>query len=203
MMTRRSVLGLGLVACLPAVLRGQDSAPTVPVGGGADTTILLADPLRNPFSVGQLRDSLTAADSDPILIATERRLRCTCGCTLDVYTCRTTDFTCTYSPAMHKEIKALFADGKTPEQVVGVFVAREGEAILMAPPARGFNLAGYLVPGLVMASGLLGLVAWIGRRRGAVAAADGASPVIPTDMTRAPDADDRAALRRALEDVES
>lgn len=173
------------------------------IGGGTDTTTVLADPLRNPFSVGQLRDSLTAADSDPILIATERRLRCTCGCTLDVYTCRTTDFTCTYSPAMHKEIKALFADGKTPEQVIGVFVAREGEAILMAPPARGFNLAGYLVPGIVMAAGLLGLIAWIGRRRGAVAATEGTTAVIPAGTAHAPDADDRAALRRALEDVES
>ncbi len=200
MMTRRAVLGLGMAALLPRVLRGQDPILT---GGGVDTTAALADPLRNPFSVGRLRDSLTAADSDPVLIATERRLRCTCGCTLDVYTCRTTDFTCTYSPAMHKEVKALFADGKTPEQVIDVFVAREGEAILMAPPARGFNLAGYLVPGLVMAAGLLGLVAWIGRRRGSVAAAEGAIPVSPAGAAHAPDADARAALRRALEDVDS
>ncbi len=200
MMTRRSALGLGLAALIPGMLRGQDSTMS---GGGSDTTTALADPLQNPYSVGRLRAPLTAADSDPVLIATERRLRCTCGCTLDVYTCRTTDFTCTYSPAMHKEVKALFADGKTPEQVIGVFVAREGEAILMAPPARGFNLAGYFVPGLVMAAGLLGLVAWIGRRRGTVAAAEGTTPVIATDRAKAPDADARAALRRALEDVES
>ncbi|HET9066323.1 MAG TPA: cytochrome c-type biogenesis protein CcmH [Gemmatimonadales bacterium] len=200
MMTRRALLGVGIAAIVPGRLRGQD---TTIAGGGGDTTTALADPLRNPFSVGRLRDSLTAADSDPILIATEKRLRCTCGCTLDVYTCRTTDFTCTYSPAMHTEIKALFADGKTPEQVIGVFVAREGEAILMAPPARGFNLAGYLVPGLVMAAGLLGLVAWIGRRRGAVAAAEGTTPVMTTAAITEPDAGARAALRRALEDIES
>jgi len=200
MMTRRALVGLGVAALVPGLLHGQDA---MSIGGGDDTTTALADPLRNPFSVGRLRDPLTAADSDPILIATERRLRCTCGCTLDVYTCRTTDFTCTYSPAMHKEIKALFADGKTPEQVIEVFVAREGEAILMAPPARGFNLAGYLVPGLVMAAGVLGLIAWIGRRRGAVAAAEGTTPVMATGAAAAPDAEARAALRRALEDVES
>lgn len=200
MMTRRAVLGYGLAALLPQALRAQDTAG---IGAGADTTAALADPLRNPFSVGRLRDSLTAADSDPVLIATERRLRCTCGCTLDIYTCRTTDFTCTYSPALHQEIKDLFAAGQTPEQVIGVFVAREGEAILMSPPARGFNLAGYLVPGLVMAAGMLGLIAWIGRRRGSVAAAEGTTPVASLDPTSAPDDDARAALRQALEDIES
>lgn len=210
MISRRALVGAGVAALLPTAVRSQgvagavqgDSTPLATLGGG-DTAAVVADPLRNPLAVGRLRDSLTAADSDPVLIATERRLRCTCGCTLDIYTCRTTDFTCTYSPALHKEIKALFAAGKTPEEVIGVFVAREGEAILMAPPARGFNLAGYLVPGLVMAAGALGLVAWIGRRRQAVAHAE-AVPALPTHSgIPTPDAASEEALRRALEEVES
>ena len=36
--------------------------------------------------------------------ALEHRLKCQCGCILDVYTCRTTDFSCPVSPAMHRDV---------------------------------------------------------------------------------------------------
>jgi cytochrome c-type biogenesis protein CcmH len=195
MIARRRFLGLGLVAVLPTLLAAQDEGPATPVAPQAD-------PLRDPFSVGRVRDSLTTMDSDPVIIATERRLRCTCGCTLDIYTCRTTDFTCTFSPALHKEIVAMYIAGQTPEQIIDTFVAREGEAILMAPPAEGFNLTGYLLPGLLMAAGLLGLSAWIMRRKVAVAAVAPA-PAGSPGAVAAPDADQMAQLRRALDDVES
>ena len=44
--------------------------------------------------------------------AIEQRLACTCGCTLDIFTCRTTDFTCTYSPELHREVVALHERGE-------------------------------------------------------------------------------------------
>ena len=34
--------------------------------------------------------------------------------------------------------------------MIAAFVAKHGEQILMAPQAEGFNLAGYLVPGIVI-----------------------------------------------------
>ena len=200
MMDRRHFLGGSLAALLP--LTGRQAAG--PQADSGTVAPAVADPLRNPYAVGRLRDSLRPIDSDPVVIAIERRLRCTCGCTLDVYTCRTTDFTCTYSPAMHREVVTLYTDGQTPEQILASFVAREGEAILMAPPAEGFNLVGYLLPGLAVAAGGLALLAWIGRRRAAVAAA-GASPAAP-EVTAAgspPDDDQRARLQRTLDDVES
>src|SRR4051794_6291308 len=43
------------------------------------------------------RPSMNADERD----ALEHQIRCQCGCTLDVYTCRTTDFSCQVSPAMH------------------------------------------------------------------------------------------------------
>ncbi|HRX17511.1 MAG TPA: cytochrome c-type biogenesis protein CcmH [Gemmatimonadales bacterium] len=193
MIDRRRFLALGAVALVPAVLRAQDEAPAVPVAPDAD-------PLRDPFTVGRVRDSLTAMDSDAVIIALERRLRCTCGCTLDIYTCRTTDFTCTFSPALHKEIVALYTAGQTPEQIIATFVAREGESILMAPPAEGFNLTGYLLPGLLMAAGLLGLIAWIMRRKapGAVP-----TPAATGPTATRPDEDQLAELRRALDEVDA
>jgi len=87
-----------------------------------------------------------AADNDAGIQAIEKRLRCSCGCGLDIYTCRTTDFSCTYSPALHKDVLRLAGQGKTAQQIIDEFVAQYGEAALMAPPKRGFNLAGTSFP---------------------------------------------------------
>jgi cytochrome c-type biogenesis protein CcmH/NrfF len=190
--SRRLFLGSLAAAAGSAALRplaAQDTAAAVQ-----------GDRLRDPYSIGIARDTVTAIDNDPGIIAIERQLRCTCGCTLDIYTCRTTDFTCTYSPALHKELVAMVQEGKSAEEVIIFFVEREGEKILMAPVAQGFNLAGYLVPGLGVAAASLALAAYLSRRRGAVAAtADGgAGAVLPP-----PDAEAIARLKRALDDVES
>ena len=104
----------------------------------------------DPSRAGRPREATTAADTDAAIQAIEKRLRCSCGCGLDIYTCRTTDFTCTYSPALHKEVVRLAEQGKTDQQIIDEFIAQYGEAVLMAPPRRGFNLAGYFVPSIAI-----------------------------------------------------
>ena len=101
-------------------------------------------------------EPVTVADNDAVIRAIEKQLHCTCGCNLDVYTCRTTDFTCTVSPAMHQHVVGLAERGMTGQQIIDQFVREHGVAILMAPPKRGFNLAGYFVPSvLIVAAGLV------------------------------------------------
>jgi len=156
------------------------------------------DPLYRPDLVQQ-RAVATAADNDPAVKELERKLKCTCGCNLDIYVCRTTDFTCQYSPALHTEVLDLRSAGKTPDEVVAAFVAKYGEQILMAPPPEGFNLAGYLVPGVGVAivGTLIGLVLL---RRARLAAP---APAIPSGpAVTAASAADREKLRRALADVQ-
>lgn len=104
----------------------------------------------DPERAGRAREVTTAADNDASIQAIEKQLKCSCGCGLDIYTCRTTDFTCTYSPALHKEVVRLAEQGKTGQQIIDEFVAQYGEAVLMAPPRRGFNLAGYFVPSILI-----------------------------------------------------
>lgn len=156
------------------------------------------DPLFRP-DVVQSRAVATAGDNDPVVKELERKLKCTCGCNLDVYVCRTTDFTCQYSPALHKELLDLRDAGRNPEEIVAAFVTKYGEQILMSPPPEGFNLAGYLVPGaVVLAAGtLIGLVL---HRRARMAEAAPATNTIssapqPTDA-------EREKLQRALADVQ-
>lgn len=192
MPSRRELLRRLAFGVVPFVMQGQVPAAVVRQKDAAD-------PLADPGMTGRAVAPLSRWDNDPGIIALERKLRCECGCTLDVYTCRTTDFTCTYSPAMHRTIVEQIRAGQTPEQVIAGFVARDGEQVLMAPVPEGFNLAGYLVPGLVVVSVGLALMAWLTRRRQQVApvAAAPATPAVADD----PDA--LARLQRALDEVDS
>jgi cytochrome c-type biogenesis protein CcmH len=168
--------------------------------------------LRDPAAAGRPRAPTEIADYDERIKAIEHRLACSCGCTLDIFTCRTTDFTCTYSPQLHREVVELDRAGKTAEEILDAFVAKYGEKALMAPKPEGFNLWGYLLPGsaIVLAGGAL--AAFIARRRVAVAAETpsgvGSGPgdmPVPTSAPQAganatPEEMDR--LRRALAAVE-
>ena len=110
----------------------------------------------DPARAGRPLDPVTAADNDAAIQAIEKQLHCTCGCNLDVYTCRTTDFTCTVSPALHQHVVGLAEKGMTGQQILDQFVRERGVAILMSPPKRGFNLAGYFVPSLlIVAAGVV------------------------------------------------
>ena len=144
--------------------------------------------LWDPSRAGRPLEPVTAADNDAALQAIEKRLHCTCGCGLDVYTCRTTDFTCTTSPAMHQRVVTLAQQGKSAQEILDAFVREGGVAILMAPPKRGFNLAGYFMPGVVIlvAAVLLTLALRRWTRAGAVGAWSPApAPSLPPDASAA------------------
>jgi cytochrome c-type biogenesis protein CcmH len=128
--------------------------------------------------------------------ALEHRLKCNCGCTLDVYTCRTTDFTCSVSPAMHRDVVALQQGGYDAAEILAAFEAVYGESVLMAPKRVGFNWAGYLVPFAALAAGAALVTAFL-RRRTAPAAA---IPTAAGTVTAAADADALARLEAAIRD---
>jgi len=121
---------------------------------------------------------VTARDNTDAIQAIEKQLRCTCGCQLNVYTCRTTDFTCTTSPAMHQQVLALADQGRSGPEIVDAFVKENGVSILMAPPRRGFNLAGYFTPSvLILAAAVLLILALRRWTRAAAPAMLAANPI--------------------------
>jgi cytochrome c-type biogenesis protein CcmH len=84
----------------------------------------------------------------------EHRLKCQCGtCTLDVYTCRTTDFNCPVSPSMHVDAMGLVSGGYGAQEILAAFRSVYGERVLMAPVKEGFNLVGYLAPFAALGTG--------------------------------------------------
>lgn len=120
---------------------------------------------------------MTAEERD----ALENRIGCQCSCTLSVYICRTTDFTCPVSPAMHRDVIALVEGGYRAQEIIDAFSGVYGEKVLLAPPRRGFNVVGYVLPFAVMLGGLV-LVATVVRRMRARGAALAAPPA-PSDAT--------------------
>jgi cytochrome c-type biogenesis protein CcmH len=88
----------------------------------------------------------------------EHRIRCQCGCTLDVFTCRTTDFSCRVSPAMHRDIVALVEGGYSAQEIIDAFVGTYGERARMAPTKSGFNLLAWFAPGAAVLAGAAGIL---------------------------------------------
>ena len=125
--------------------------------------------------------------SDDERNATEKKLRCQCGCTLDVYTCRTTDFACEVSPAMHRDIIALVEGGYGAQEIIDAFTQTYGEKVLMAPTKQGFNLVGWTMPfgALLVGAGVVTVLLRRWHRRAVtVRTRDGApAPVAGVDAT--------------------
>ena len=158
--------------------------------------------LRDPSVVGRPRQPTAIRGDEAEIQAIEQQLACNCGCTLDVFTCRTTDFTCTYSPVLHREVLALRDEGKTAQEILDAFVGKYGEKALMAPKPEGaINLTGYLLPGALIAVAGAGLAMFITRRKAAVTALTARNaPGSPLEAHASPEELDR--LRRALADIE-
>jgi cytochrome c-type biogenesis protein CcmH len=103
--------------------------------------------------------SMTDAQRDDL----EHQIHCQCGCNLDVYTCRTTDFACSVSPAMHADVMGLVAGGHTAPEILAAFRAVYGEKVLMAPLKSGFNLVGYTMPFVALGTGAVVVAALLKR----------------------------------------
>lgn len=106
----------------------------------------------------------------------EKMIRCQCGCNLDLHTCQN-QMQCGESPVWSQRILMELRQGRSDDEIVSDFVDEFGEVVLMAPPARGFNLLAWVLPvGALLTTGLvIGLA--LRRTSGPAAVpADGVSP---------------------------
>lgn len=146
--------------------------------------------------------SMTDLERDEL----EKKLKCQCTCTLDVYTCRTTDFTCPVSPAMHADVIRLVDGGHSADEIIAAFVETYGEVAMTSPKKEGFNWVGYFAPAAALATG--GVVLTMMLRRWSLASAanaelnaavrTAAGPGAAADAAPPASADELARLERAL-----
>lgn len=158
-LTRRALFGAGAAMLIARRGESQDIVPDTLAGRGARGT------LYNPGAAGRSMPRTSDGGDELAIQAIEQQLKCQCGCGLDVFTCRTTDFTCQTSPELHREIAGLYNAGRSGEEIKQQFIDQYGVQVLMAPPPEGFNLAGYLLPGILILFGAIVLVFAFRRRR--------------------------------------
>jgi len=80
------------------------------------------------------------------------RLVCQCGCQMILRVCNHVN--CPSAVPMRHEIEKQLLDGKDNDTIVASFVDEYGQKVLSSPPATGFNLAVWVMPGFGLLVGL-------------------------------------------------
>ena len=152
MMSRRRFFAASAagVATLAAarVARAQEAQPQVNTGAA-----------NAPMESDRYKPVQLAPKGTPVMDQAKRdelehHLHCQCGCNLDVYTCRTTDFSCQVSPAMHGDVMALVKGGYSGPEIIAAFKNVYGDRVLMAPPTTGFDIAAWITPFFALTAGI-------------------------------------------------
>lgn len=157
----RASAALTAVAMFAPRLRAQ-GAPSAAAGQQGAANIEMPQTAYKPVSLPKKPNAkplVAQLQRDEL----ERGLKCACPCKLDVFTCRTTDFQCGISPAMHSDVVRLVDGGYSADEIVAAFTTVYGERVLMAPVKEGFNIAGYVVPFITLGIGATMLVALLRR----------------------------------------
>ncbi|MBC8086081.1 MAG: cytochrome c-type biogenesis protein CcmH [Phycisphaerae bacterium] len=131
----------------------------------------------------------------------ERSIACPCPCTLDVFTCRTTDFSCGNSPAVHGDVLSMVKGGHSADEIMTAMKGTYGNNILMAPPKEGINLIAWFAPFAALGTGAILLNAMLrGWRKNSEAAADRALAVMIKPAEVHATDDEMARLQKAMRD---
>ena len=134
-----------------------------------------------------LAPAASAAEPKTTLPDVEDEVMCVeCGTALNVST----------SPVADRErefIRRRIAEGKSKPEIKAALVEEYGPKVLAVPEGGGFDVAAWLVPGLLSLIALLGVgvaaVRWRGRREDEPAAGDDGGPDLDPDDRRRLDAD--------------
>ena len=153
---RAFVVRVGAVVAGAGVLARRASAQEQPqaaaTNSGEEMTADSYKPVSRPAKPGA-KPTMTKVELENF----ERQLACPCPCTLDIYTCRTTDFTCGISPAVHGDIQRLVDGGYTATEIMDALTGTYGDFILNSPRKEGFSLAAWFAPFAAVAVGAVGI----------------------------------------------
>lgn len=106
------------------------------------------------------------------------RLVCQCSCQMILRVCNHVN--CPSAVPMRHEIEKQLLEGKDDEAIVSSFVTEYGQVVLSSPPATGFNLAAYVMPGFGLLIGLF--IVFMLATRWAQQRKVAAAPATPVDV---------------------
>jgi cytochrome c-type biogenesis protein CcmH/NrfF len=92
-------------------------------------------------------------------------------------------------------VETLLSEGKTPEEVVALYVEEHGRFVLAVPPAKGFHLMAWGLPFVGMLLGAL--ILWMVLRRITTPRKEGTAPAAVETSSTSPE-----LLKRAQEELE-
>ena len=123
-----------------------------------------------------------AQTARPTVESVGNKVMCLCGCVAILNQCPH------HGCSTHEEVKAviekLIAEGKDEPAIFQELTARYGMKILAAPPAQGFNIAAWALPGLGLVFGLVVVFVVVHRMRkpAAVPGSAGVAAVEPASV---------------------
>jgi cytochrome c-type biogenesis protein CcmH len=113
------------------------------------------------------------------------KVYCLCGCVTSLNTCPHPN--CEVKDEMLRIIRADLRQGKAEPAILQDLVDRYGEKVLAAPPAHGFNLAAWILPGIGLLIGLFLAIVIVRKWRmpAAQAAAPAGAPPVDENLRNA------------------
>jgi cytochrome c-type biogenesis protein CcmH len=108
------------------------------------------------------------------------QLMCMCNCNQILTQCNHVG--CTVSAAMLKELDQRVATTSSDDLLLQSFVQEFGTKVLASPPAQGFNLLAWLIPGIAFGAGLSLVIVVIRQWRRRFELAPAGGPPVSSEM---------------------
>jgi cytochrome c-type biogenesis protein CcmH/NrfF len=123
----------------------------------------------------------TGPGSKPTLEQVGNQVYCQCGCVTLLNRCPHLPSECESRAQLQTVILSDIQKGKTDPAIVQDLVGRFGVHVLAAPPAAGFDLTAWVLPGVILLIGLGVVLAVVRRWRAKVSGAAKEEPPAPVD----------------------
>ncbi len=124
----------------------------------------------------------SAPAAKPTLEQVGNKVYCLCGCVTLLNRCPHLPSECQSRAEMQAVIRAGIQKGETGPAILNDLVRRYGLKVLASPPAAGFDLAVWVLPGVALIAGLVIVLLivkrWRARVAGTAAAASAEAPPV-------------------------
>ncbi|HUY13026.1 MAG TPA: cytochrome c-type biogenesis protein CcmH [Terriglobia bacterium] len=109
--------------------------------------------------------SFGAVAAKPTLESIGNKVYCLCGCVTTLNRCPHLPSECASRAEMEALIRKDIRAGKTEKAILNDFTAAYGVRVLASPPAHGFDLAVWILPGIGLMMGLILVIVIVKRWR--------------------------------------
>jgi cytochrome c-type biogenesis protein CcmH len=115
--------------------------------------------------IALLASITSGAAPKPTLKSVGQKVYCLCGCVTTLEHCPHPPSECSMRAQMEALVMKDIDAGKDEQAILQDFVDRYGVQVLAAPPAKGFDLTAWILPGVGLIVGLVAVIVIVRRMR--------------------------------------